>query len=217
MANADLASLAREREARRGGPPPRAPTSPSINLQFSSLFSWRLFAVVLAGWAAFAFLQRSSCGCGPQHTPEKALESALSGLGKVLSGEGSFSSSLENFGQSMQGLQEGCSSRWSSSVCYTACRLAGMEIQRKFWWECFKSGGSSASSSPRGSARQMSAWPDLDGVDAKVAEERIRKDRPDVSVSVVDADAIVTADYDEARVRIFTSEGGRVVRIPRVG
>jgi hypothetical protein len=56
-------------------------------------------------------------------------------------------------------------------------------------------------------------WAELIGAEAEGAVATIRKERPDLLVVMVEADAMVTMDYDERRVRVFV-EKGRVARSP---
>ena len=132
----DLAALAREREARRGTPARPATTSrigaPTTRL--GTVGGWKLLALILTGWAAIAWTQRSSCGCGKAHSLEGALEGALGGLGAMLSGKKSLDGTLEEMGKGLEKLGESCESKLSSSMCYTACWMAGMELQRRMWW-----------------------------------------------------------------------------------
>ena len=272
-ANQDLAALAREREARRGAPTP--PARRSLVQPISGLFTWKLPTLFLAAWIAFAWSHRSSCGCGKEHTLEKTLESTLSGLGRVLSGEKSFADSIENFGLDLKQMGASCESRSTAATCYISCRMAGFELQRAIWWECFKHGQASERRPPDsrppdampfaadpsqvggesgmqhkgakkateqtparriynsqkstarataeaawradGRPRGRTSWPDVVGMRTDDAVARVERDRPDVHVQTVEADAIVTAEHDETRVRVRVDEAGVVVRAPRVG
>jgi hypothetical protein len=61
-----------------------------------------------------------------------------------------------------------------------------------------------------------SVWNALVGSKVNTAAAVISRDRPELQVIVVDADAMVTMDVDETRVRIFAKDG-MVTRAPRVG
>jgi hypothetical protein len=144
MSNAELASLARERLARRGPPP--APTTPSWwgTPPLSGAFFLWLLALLLAV-AGYALSQRAACGCG---TPEQTLQGVLGGLGQAMSAglSGNKDSlkdamgSLSSFGNRLSGMTESCDSKVASGVCYTACRWAGMDVQRELWRQCFRGG-----------------------------------------------------------------------------
>ncbi|URE16582.1 Potato inhibitor I family [Musa troglodytarum] len=61
------------------------------------------------------------------------------------------------------------------------------------------------------------AWPEVVGLTAEDAEKRIKEDKPEAHVQVVPPNHIVTADYNEGRVRIFIDLSGRVFKAPVVG
>ena len=229
--NGDLAALARERAARRGQPPPAKLTARHSAL--SGVANWKLLALGLFAWAALAWSRRAACGCGEEHTLEKTLEGALSGLGRVLSGEESFQGSLDSLGHNMKRAVDNCESRATSAVCHTACWMAGFEVQRAIWWACFKHGRSgerSGAATPEGifggkqtrreaggQGPAVTSWPRLVGKSVDSALERIKSDRPDIeNVQLLAADSRAKADFDEGRVRIF-HEDGLVARVPRVG
>ena len=244
--NPDLAALAREREARRGPPPP---VRRSLIQPITGFLSWKMPALALAAWFAFAWSHRSSCGCSKDHTLEKTLESTLNGLGRVLNGEKSFADSIENFGLGLKQMGASCESRSTAATCYISCWMAGFELQRVIWWECFKHGQASqraasqvgdesgmqrkgakkateqmarataeAAAAWRASSRRhITSWPKVVGLQSDDAVARVERDRPDVDVQMVKADAIVTAEHDETRVRVYVDEAGVVVRAPRVG
>ena len=136
--NAELAALRKEREARRGPPPP----PPRVPMSNASLL--RLLAFLLAIPMVFAWTRRSACGCGADLAPENILKGALGGMGQATGGsEGSLEGalgSLASFGKRANGLAESCDSKARSGVCYLACRMAGMDLQRAIWWTCFRGG-----------------------------------------------------------------------------
>jgi len=187
---------------------------------------WKLLALILAVWAACAWSVRSSCGCGNEHTLQGALGELSSSLGRVLGGAQTADDLVGSMTQGLTRLGESCDSRLTSAICHTSCWIAGRELQRKLWWACFKGSlgrgapsesSASASESTADPASRRVAWPHLVGATVSAAEEIITSDRPDLQVVVVPADAMVTADVDKARVRIFTDGDGRVAQAPSVG
>jgi hypothetical protein len=62
-----------------------------------------------------------------------------------------------------------------------------------------------------------SSWPELLGKQAEAAEQRIKKDRPDLKVFLVPAGFMVTADVNTMRVRIFLDDHNKVVKVPVIG
>ena len=67
-------------------------------------------------------------------------------------------------------------------------------------------------------AARKSAWPELVGAAGDAAVAAIRAERPDlVDVEAVGADAMVTMDYREDRVRVFVADDGTVSKAPSVG
>ncbi|XP_033743532.1 subtilisin inhibitor CLSI-I-like [Pecten maximus] len=60
-------------------------------------------------------------------------------------------------------------------------------------------------------------WPDCVGKTWQEAEAIIRKEYPNISVQVLPDGSMVTMDYRTERVRIFTDETGKIVRVPMIG
>ena len=61
------------------------------------------------------------------------------------------------------------------------------------------------------------SWPDLVGSSGEAAAAAIRAARPDLSVSLVGVDDMMTMDFREDRVRIRVKEDGTVDSVPQVG
>ena len=68
-----------------------------------------------------------------------------------------------------------------------------------------------------GVGEQLTSWPTLLGKPSKEVVAQIKKDRPDLKVTEVPADAMVTMDFDESRVRVFVGDGSIVAKVPRTG
>lgn len=61
-------------------------------------------------------------------------------------------------------------------------------------------------------------WPELVGRTADEAVAAIRRTNPDIAQVPVLADgSLVTMDFREDRVRVFTDAAGHVTRTPRIG
>ena len=57
-------------------------------------------------------------------------------------------------------------------------------------------------------------WPELVGRTIKEAEEKIKADRPDLTVDVVPVGTNVTGEFNENRVRVWVDT---VAEVPRIG
>lgn len=66
-------------------------------------------------------------------------------------------------------------------------------------------------------APQRTEWPELVATEAGRARDAILNERPELLVQTVDADAMVTMDFRNDRVRLFVDADNFVVRTPRVG
>ncbi|KAM0841167.1 hypothetical protein ACQ4PT_059209 [Festuca glaucescens] len=63
-----------------------------------------------------------------------------------------------------------------------------------------------------------SSRPELLGAKAEAAKQKIMRDRPDVEVTVVPVDSMVTADVNTKRVRVFMdTSNNKVVKVPKIG
>ncbi|XP_068640809.1 subtilisin inhibitor-like [Aristolochia californica] len=60
-------------------------------------------------------------------------------------------------------------------------------------------------------------WPELVGLPAEKAAEKIRADLPWVRIVIVPPRAFVTMDYNHCRVRIFVDDARIVIQAPMVG
>ena len=72
-------------------------------------------------------------------------------------------------------------------------------------------------SGPQWPASAARSWPDLVGSSGEAAAAAIRAARPDLSVSLVGVDDMMTMDFREDRVRIRVKEDGTVDSVPQVG
>ena len=60
-------------------------------------------------------------------------------------------------------------------------------------------------------------WPELQGTNAETARAALAAARRDLSVEVIGAGEITTANYVKTRVRITKGTDGKVARVPRIG
>ncbi|KAG9454589.1 hypothetical protein H6P81_007493 [Aristolochia fimbriata] len=60
-------------------------------------------------------------------------------------------------------------------------------------------------------------WPELLGVPAKKAAEKIRGEMPWLRIVIIPPRTYVTMDYDHCRVRLFVNDAGIVISLPMVG
>jgi hypothetical protein len=65
--------------------------------------------------------------------------------------------------------------------------------------------------------KNKSSWPELVGLSGDAAKTRLEQERPGMEVQVVPDGSMVTMDYREDRVRIYTDGQGQVVKAPRIG
>ncbi|KAJ1262497.1 hypothetical protein BS78_09G112600 [Paspalum vaginatum] len=61
------------------------------------------------------------------------------------------------------------------------------------------------------------SWPEVEGLPAEVAKQKILADRPDVQVLVLPQGSVVTADFNSKRVRVFVNPAGNVAEVPKIG
>jgi hypothetical protein len=61
-----------------------------------------------------------------------------------------------------------------------------------------------------------SSWPEVLGLPANVAKQKILNDRPDVKVVVVPP-AIATREFNDKRVIVYVNSVGNVRQIPGIG
>jgi hypothetical protein len=63
----------------------------------------------------------------------------------------------------------------------------------------------------------ISSWPEVLGLPANVAKQKILNDRPDVQVVVVRPGEGVTREFNNKRVIVYINSAGYVVQIPGIG
>jgi len=69
-----------------------------------------------------------------------------------------------------------------------------------------------------GGTSTKETWAELVGADGEAAVATIRSERPDLAVvETVPADAMVTMDFREDRVRVFVDDAGKVAQPPKCG
>lgn len=68
-----------------------------------------------------------------------------------------------------------------------------------------------------GANPEKTSWPELLGVPATLAAQKIALDRPDVAVEVLPPGAPLTPGFNPKRVRVFITLSGLVASIPVVG
>ncbi|RCV18120.1 hypothetical protein SEVIR_3G282200v4 [Setaria viridis] len=64
---------------------------------------------------------------------------------------------------------------------------------------------------------RKTSWPEVEGLPAEVAKQKILADRADVKVVVLPDGSFVTTDFDIKRVRVFVDRAGIVAKVPKVG
>jgi len=65
-----------------------------------------------------------------------------------------------------------------------------------------------------------SSWPEVVGLPAEAAKQKILADRPDVQVVVLPVGSFVTTEFNPKRVRVFYNprdSAGLVAKVPVVG
>jgi len=62
-----------------------------------------------------------------------------------------------------------------------------------------------------------SSWPELVGVEGKVAEATIQRENPLVNAVIVPEGSFVTADFRCDRVRVWVDKDGIVYQVPIIG
>ncbi|KAJ4835286.1 hypothetical protein Tsubulata_002807 [Turnera subulata] len=60
-------------------------------------------------------------------------------------------------------------------------------------------------------------WPELVGVTAEEAGEKIKQEKPGAQIQVVPPDSFVTMDFRQNRVRLYVDSSGKVARAPMIG
>ncbi|OEL24667.1 hypothetical protein BAE44_0014314 [Dichanthelium oligosanthes] len=61
------------------------------------------------------------------------------------------------------------------------------------------------------------SWPEVVGLPADAAKQKILADRPDVQVFVLPVGSIVTTEFDPKRVRVFVNPAVDVAQVPKIG
>ncbi|CAD8106209.1 unnamed protein product [Paramecium sonneborni] len=64
---------------------------------------------------------------------------------------------------------------------------------------------------------QKTSWPECVGKSIQQAIQIIKKDQPNLIISVLPEGSIVTMDYRIDRVRIFHNQKGQVIQVPHIG
>jgi len=67
------------------------------------------------------------------------------------------------------------------------------------------------------SHHSKTSWPEVTGLPAEVAKDKIQDDRPDVEVILVPVGSAVTDDFNTKRVRVFFNKAGNVAEVPKIG
>jgi hypothetical protein len=67
------------------------------------------------------------------------------------------------------------------------------------------------------SHHSKASWPEVEGLPAEVAKQKIEDDRPDVQVILVPVGSAVTDDFNTKRVRVFFDKAGNVAEVPKIG
>jgi len=62
-----------------------------------------------------------------------------------------------------------------------------------------------------------SSWPEVVGLPAEAAKQKILADRPDVQVVVLPVGSFVTMEFNPKRVRVFINPAGDVAQVPKIG
>jgi hypothetical protein len=62
-----------------------------------------------------------------------------------------------------------------------------------------------------------SSWPEVLGLPANAAKEKIMNDRPDVQVLIVPPGVGVTKEFNNKRVIVYINSAGYVEHIPGIG
>ena len=75
----------------------------------------------------------------------------------------------------------------------------------------------SAETTPSIGQTGRTEWPELKGMDAENARRGLAAARPDLMVSVIGTNSIMTMDWRENRVRIRAGANGMVESVPRIG
>jgi hypothetical protein len=65
--------------------------------------------------------------------------------------------------------------------------------------------------------KDKSAWPEVMGMTGEAARAKLESELPNMLCQVVPYGSMVTMDYREDRIRIYTDESGHVTKAPRVG
>ncbi|KAL6619482.1 hypothetical protein ACP70R_034621 [Stipagrostis hirtigluma subsp. patula] len=67
------------------------------------------------------------------------------------------------------------------------------------------------------SGSTKTSWPEVVGLPAEAAKQKILADRPDVQVVVLPVGSTVTGDFRPQRVRVFVNQAGNVAQVPKIG
>jgi hypothetical protein len=65
--------------------------------------------------------------------------------------------------------------------------------------------------------KNKTSWPELIGLSGEAAKTRLEEENPGKEVDVVPDGSMVTMDYREDRIRIYTDGEGKVVKAPKFG
>mmetsp|Transcript_4671 Transcript_4671/g.12435 ORF Transcript_4671/g.12435 Transcript_4671/m.12435 type:complete len:150 (+) Transcript_4671:23-472(+) len=132
--NEELATLARERVARRGAPSP-APRGPAVTLPVGST-ALKLVGGVVVMLLLVARWHQTWCGCGSQ----LAMAQSKGGPFKLdLKGDAAdLGDMLRGVADTVQSYTKGCKQPHTSAICATACWVGGHEMQQRLWWACFR-------------------------------------------------------------------------------
>ena len=66
------------------------------------------------------------------------------------------------------------------------------------------------------SHHSKTSWPEVKGLPAEVAKDKIQDDRPDVEVILVPVGSAVTDDFNTKHVRVFFNKANNVVEVPKI-
>ncbi|KAL6624437.1 hypothetical protein ACP70R_031758 [Stipagrostis hirtigluma subsp. patula] len=67
------------------------------------------------------------------------------------------------------------------------------------------------------SGSTKTSWPEVVGLPAEAAKQKILADRPDVQVVVLPVGSTVTGDFRPQRVRVFVNQARNVAQVPKIG
>lgn len=70
---------------------------------------------------------------------------------------------------------------------------------------------------PETNKTAKSSWPEVVGLTGEEAEKKIKEDRPDVTVQIVQPGQGVPRDFRDDRVFVYVDSAGKVEKAPAIG